>query len=102
MVVRPRRPPQVRAKRMMQDVMKHIAQADSLERIPIHQQEFHTMVGATCQTEAGFSDRADLHHSDGRPGDTGQSEIVMWILIMVLVALTITAFFLLWIKAGGK
>jgi hypothetical protein len=80
--------------------MKHIAQEDFAERVPADQQEFHSMVRATYPTQVQFSDREDLHHSDGRLGNTRQTEIVVWILVVVLAVVTVTAFCLLWLKAG--
>lgn len=38
----------------------------------------------------------------GRLEHTGQEEIVVWILLVVFGVVTVTAFYLLWLKAGGN
>jgi hypothetical protein len=82
-------------------VMKHIAQEDFAERVPVNQQDFDSTLGPSYRTQAGFSDEQGLNHSGGRLGKVKEAEIVVWILIVLLAVVTVIAFDLLWLRIGG-
>ena len=42
-----------------------------------------------------------LARADGLCGNVRKTEFVVWILVVMLVVATVTAFCVLWIKAGG-
>src|SRR5262249_23572013 len=81
------------------DVMKHIAQEDFAERVPVNQQDFNSTFGPSCRPHVGLSHEKGLNHSEGRLGNVKEGEIVVWILVVLLAFVTFTAFYLLWLKA---
>jgi hypothetical protein len=81
--------------------MNHIAQEDFEGRVPADQQEFDSTVRPICAAQVQFSHRDDLHHPDDRLGNTREAERAVCILVVVLTVVTVTAFYLLWLKAGG-
>jgi hypothetical protein len=48
-----------------------------------------------------FSNNAGPRHSQDRPDDKPQEEVVAWIAVAVLAVLSIISVCLLWLKASG-
>jgi hypothetical protein len=48
-----------------------------------------------------FSNNAGARHSQDRPDDKPQQEVVAWIAVAVLAVLSIISVCLLWLKASG-
>ena len=44
----------------------------------------------------------NLHHSDGRAEYTQKTDILAWILVVVLAVVIVVASYVFWIKAGGN
>jgi hypothetical protein len=59
-------------------------------------------IGPTYENPVRFSELEDLYHASGRLEHTRKNEIVVWILMVVFGVVTVTAFYLLWLKAGGN
>ena len=53
------------------------------------------------RNQVEFRNKKGLDHADGLSGNVRKTEIVVWILVVVLAVATDTAFRVLWIKAGG-
>ncbi|RZU29619.1 hypothetical protein [Edaphobacter modestus] len=81
--------------------MTHNVQDDFAERVRINQQELSSKLRPTYWNPVQFSDRRDLHDSDVRLENIRKKELVVWILVVVLGIVSVTAFYLLWLRASG-
>ena len=82
--------------------MTHSVREDFAERVRVDQQELSSTLRPTYRNPDRLSDRKELRHSDGRLKNIRQEEIVVWILVVVLGVVTVTAFYLLWLKAEAN
>jgi hypothetical protein len=53
------------------------------------------------RNQVEFGNKKRLDHGDGLSGNVRKTEILVWILVVMLVVATVTAFCVLWSKAGG-
>lgn len=53
------------------------------------------------RNQVEFGNKKRLDHADGLSGNVRKTEIVVWILVVMLAVATVTAFCALWIRAGG-
>ena len=53
------------------------------------------------RNQVEFRNKKGLDQADGLSGNVRKTEIVVWILVVVLAAATVTAFCVLWIKVRG-
>src|SRR5262249_4416136 len=61
----------------------------------------HEIFGPSYQNHVGFSNDSGSSQLGCRVGKARETEIVVWILVVLLVVAAVTAFSLLWHKAGG-
>jgi hypothetical protein len=71
---------------------------DAWECSPIIEDE---AVGPTFPNPVQFADEENLDHFEGPLESSGNKEIVAWIFMVVLSVVTLAAFYVLWLKAGG-
>jgi hypothetical protein len=71
------------------------------ERVCVNQREISSNLRTAYRNPVQFSNREDLNYSGDRLENTRKKEIVVWILVVLLGVITFTAFYLLWLKAGG-
>jgi hypothetical protein len=57
--------------------------------------------GHSHQTQVGFTNENGSSQSGCSVGQTRDTEMVVWILIVLLAVVAVAALYLLWHKAGG-
>jgi hypothetical protein len=73
----------------------------SLVKIPSEIYKQEAEIESMFQNLGRVANSAGLRHSQGRPDDKPQQEVVAWVLVPVLAVLSIISVCLLWLKASG-